>query len=411
VKIRQSARWFGVLALFLVMISVSAAPAAERSPSGALRFVHFNNNPVAKKAFDDFYNQDYERSIRGFETLAREHPDDPFATNYLLSAVLFKEMYRIGALETESYANDSFMDRKASRSLDPAARARILELDGRAEAQANRLLAQNPDDVDALYARGAARALRCTFMGMGEKAWLSGVKAAIAARRDHERVLELDPDYVDAKMVIGVHNYVIGSMSWPLRVSASIIGIGGNKQKGLHMLRQVSDAGSLASPDAKIALALFLRREQAYDEALRLVQGMSATYPRSCMIALEYAHLLAAAGRGPESVAAYRQILSNYKEKKYPLPEPAITAFFLGNALRGQHRFLEAAEAFDSVGTYPGAGRELIERAMLAAGEMYDTLQKRDLAVNRYQSLLLAGKNTGSAETARQHMQQPYQYR
>jgi len=284
-------------------------------------------------------------------------------------------------------------------------------LDGRAEAQANRLLAQNPDDVDALYARGAARALRCTFMGMGEKAWLSGVKAAIAARRDHERVLELDPDYVDAKMAVGVHNYVIGSMSWPLRVSASIVGIGGNKHKGLNMLRQVSDAGSLASPDAKIALALFLRREQAYDEALRLVQGMSATYPRSCLIALEYAHLLAAAGRGPESVAAYRQILINYREKKYPLPEPAIAAFFLGNALRGQHRFLEAAEAFDSVDTYPGASRELIERATLAAGEMYDTSQKRDLAVNRYQTLLSADNNTGPAEIARRHMQQPYQYK
>ena len=48
---------------------------------------------------------------------------------------------------------------------------------------------------------------------------------------------------------------------------------------------------------------------------------------------------------------------------------------------------------------------------MLAAGEMYDTLQKRDLAVNRYQALLLAGNNTGPAEIARQHLQQPYQHR
>jgi hypothetical protein len=211
--------------------------------------------------------------------------------------------------------------------------------------------------------------------------------------------------------VVGVHNYVIGSLSWPVRASASIVGIGGNKKKGLNMLRQVASSGSLASTDAKIALALFLRREQAYEEALRLVQGMNATYPRSCLIALEYAHLLAASGRGPESIAAYRQILTNYKEKKYPLPEPAIAAFFLGNALRGQHRFEEAADSFDSVGTYPGASRELVERAMLAAGEMYDTLQKRDLAVKRYQALLLAGNNTGPAEIARHHLQLPYQYR
>ena len=55
--------------------------------------------------------------------------------------------------------------------------------------------------------------------------------------------------------------------------------------------------------------------------------------------------------------------------------------------MRGQRRFEEAAEAFDTVGSYPGASREMTERAMLAAGEMYDTLQKRELAVKRYQEL------------------------
>ena len=405
---RQSVRRF--LALLLVMIAVSAAQAEERN-SSASRFVQPNSNPVAKRAFDDFYNQDYDRAVRIFETLVKEHPDDPFATNYLFSAVLFKELYRIGALETEGYANNSFMDRKASRPLDPAVRARILELGRRAETQANRLLARNPDDVDALYARGAARALACIYMGMGEKAWLSGLRAAIAARRDHERVLELDPDYVDAKLVVGIHNYMIGSLTWPVRVSASIVGIGGNKKKGLNMLRQLANAGSLASPDARIALALFLRREQAYDEALRLVQGMSATYPRSCMIALEYAHLLAAAGHGPESIAAYRQILTNYKAKKYPLPEPSVAAFFLGVALRGQRRFEEAAEAFDSVGSYPGASREMTERAMLAAGEMYDTLQKRELAVKRYQELARCRQQHPALDAARRHIQRPYQFR
>ena len=292
---RQSVRQ--LLALFLVMIAVSAAQAGERDSSTS-RFLQPNSNPVVKRAFDDFYNQDYDRAVRTFEILVKEHPDDPFATNYLFSAILFRELYRIGALETEGYANNSFMDRRASLPLDPAVRARILELGRRAEAQANHLLAQNPNDVDALYARGTARALVCVYMGMGEKAWLSGLRAAIAARRDHERVLELEPDYVDAKLVVGIHNYMIGSLTWPVRVSASIVGIGGNKKKGLNMLRQLANAGSLASPDAKIALALFLRREQAYDEALQLVQGMSAAYPRSCMIALEYAHLLAAAGHG-----------------------------------------------------------------------------------------------------------------
>ena len=150
------------------MIAVSAAQAGERNSSTS-RFLQPNSNPVVKRAFDDFYNQDYDRAVRSFEILVKEHPDDPFATNYLFSAVLFRELYRIGALETEGYANNSFMDRRASRPLDPAVRARILELGRRAETQANRLLAQNPNDVDALYARGVARAMAMHLHGHGRK--------------------------------------------------------------------------------------------------------------------------------------------------------------------------------------------------------------------------------------------------
>lgn len=404
----------GFLALVFIVVLGPAAFAKHRNaPAVATpaHFVHPNSSALAKKGFDDFYNQDFDRSIRAFEILVKEHPDDPFATNYLLSAVLFKELTRIGAMDTETYANDSFMNRKAVLPLDPAARARIIDLETRAELQANALLANNPNDVEVLYARGVTRALRCTYMGMGEKAWLSALKAAIGARRDHERVLELDPDYIDAEMLVGIHNYIVGSLSWPVRVSASVVGIGGNKQKGLNMLRRVAASDSLASMDAKSALALFLRREQHYVEALGLVRGMTAAYPRSFVMALEYANLLNAAGRGPEAITAYRQILANYKDRKYPVPEPAKAAFGLGVSLRGQCRFAEAAEAFDLVTTLPGGDRELGQRATLAAGEMYDTIQKRELAIRRYENVISGSKAGGYVEIAQQHLRQPYQYR
>ena len=91
-------RPLGLLALILSFLSVFTGRSAARD-SG---FVLPTSNAIARKAFDDFYNQDYDRAIHGFEVLVKEHPADPFATNYLLSAVLFKELARIGALDTES---------------------------------------------------------------------------------------------------------------------------------------------------------------------------------------------------------------------------------------------------------------------------------------------------------------------
>ena len=60
----------------------------------------------------------------------------------------------------------------------------------------------------------------------------------MSARHDHERVLELDPKYVDAKVLVGTHLYIIGSLSWPAKVTASVVGISGNKEKGLQYLRR-----------------------------------------------------------------------------------------------------------------------------------------------------------------------------
>ena len=43
---------------------------------------------------------------------------------------------------------------------------------------------------------------------------------ALAARNDHEQVLKLRPDFADAKTIVGAHEYVMGSLSPPLKVMA-----------------------------------------------------------------------------------------------------------------------------------------------------------------------------------------------
>ena len=82
-------------------------------------------------------------------------------------------------------------------------------------------LSRNPNDVDALYARGWVRALRCTYVAMVERAYGSGFRLATKAKDDEQRVLELDPDYADAKLVVGVYDYVVGAL--PFRSKSSSV--------------------------------------------------------------------------------------------------------------------------------------------------------------------------------------------
>ena len=75
-------------------------------------------DPLSAAAFDHFYDMDYDSSIQEFTQIQKRHPDDPDAVNHLLTAVLFHELYRIGALSAGEYSNDSFVDTK-HRAADP----------------------------------------------------------------------------------------------------------------------------------------------------------------------------------------------------------------------------------------------------------------------------------------------------
>jgi len=351
---------------------------------------------------------EYDAAVRDFQKAEAAHPNDPFALNHLLTGIMFKELYRIGALDSELYAKDDFLTSKQF-PIDSKAKEEIKDLMDRAQDLSEARLKANPNDVDALYARGVTRAMRSTYTGLIDKAWFSALRSAIGARHDHEHVLELDPNYQDAKYVVGMHQYVIGSLSWAAKVGAAVVGISGNKKQGMQYLRDAAEHGSETAEDARITMALFLRREQRYDEAIKLVSGLTEKYPKSFLLALEKANLLNAAGKGPDAIAAYRHLLeTGEKSSAYFEPRLEQAAWGLGEALRGQKVYPDAAEAYESVQDFKNVDPELRERATLAAGEVYDLMSKRDLAVKRYRQVIAADSSSWRADLARKYLKQPY---
>ena len=393
------------LTVCLLMFVVSTLAVADNSAWAPLRST---NDLTTRKGFEDFYNLEYDKSIKEFETVMQAHPDDPFVVNHVLSAVIFKELYKIGALDTEAYATDSFLNKKYLQPLDPKVHDRVNQLSTHAIQLCDARLNTNPNDTNALYARGVAKGLRSTYMGMAEHAWFAALRNAIGARHDHERVLELDPKYIDAKMSVGVDLYVIGSLSWPMRVAGSVAGLSGNKQKGMDYLRDVAAHGSPeVSWDAKIALALFLRREQKYDEALEIVGGMYQAFPRNFLVATEYAHLLNAAGHGPQAVVAYKKIVAGCRSNAFTVCRMELPAYGLGEAESGQRDFQGAADAYE-LAAHSAIEPDFKQRATLKAGEMYDAMHQRDAALEKYKAVIAANSSTEMAEMARHYMKQAY---
>ena len=103
--------------------------------------------------FDHFYNLEYDQSIAAFERAAAANPASPLPQDGIAQAVLYREMFRNGALESELIdGNNSFLRRpKLEATQDTTTRFfnainKALEL---SQAQIN----INPRDKTALHAR------------------------------------------------------------------------------------------------------------------------------------------------------------------------------------------------------------------------------------------------------------------
>ena len=289
-------RYRPALTAITLLALAQACLAADPAGTAALR----PPDPLNQAAFEHYYNLDHDAAIQDFEKIAARHPNDPFALNHLLSAIQMRELYRMGAMNSGEYSNDNFIG-QAHRPADPAQKERIKQLVQQAEKLENAELARNPNNVDMLYARGVTRGQFALYTALIERAWFSALRNAVGARHDHERVLELAPQYTDAKLVVGAHNYVMGNLPLAVKIAVALVGLSGDKKKGLDYLNDAYRANGETSVDAGIVLMVFLRREHRYAEALQIVEAIAPRFPRNYLLPLEQANLLRVSGKSRRS--------------------------------------------------------------------------------------------------------------
>lgn len=391
------------LALFFTMLGVRPSLAGDTAKASAFDL-------YTKSGFEHYYNLEYDKALSDFQKAVDASPDDARGYNHMLEAVLFRELYKHDALDTSLYTQDGFLNSRQI-VLDDTVKKQIKELGDKALALSEKRLKANSQDVQALYARGVTRGLKSTYMGLVEKAWFSALRNALGSRSDHEAVLTLKPDFVDAKTVVGIHNYIVAILPLKTKILASIIGVTGDKKKGLEYLAEAGKAGGESSVDARVALALFLRREQRYQEALNVVQTLVHDHPHNFLFGLEQANVMKDGGKGAAAIAAYRALLDDCKDGKYPDPHTELAQFGLGEALRGQNQYPEAILAYEAAGNASSRNHELRQRALVAAGEVSDLLAKREEALKEYRAAIAVDSSTNEAEIARKHLDKPYKGR
>jgi hypothetical protein len=395
--------WGIGLVCFLALAAALPARAADVDTNP------LNNDPQVREAYQYFYNLDFPAAVGRFERIHGLHPGDPQAAAYLLDALIFQELYRQDLLDTTFYANDGFLTGHHATEEDPQTRDKIFALADEAVRDADGRLSRNPDDKDALFARAWVRSLRCTYVAMVERGFGAGFRLATKAKDDANRVLALDPNYVDAKLIAGVYEYVVGALPFPFKILIGFAGITGSKSGGLALLQDAGNRGVITRVEARTAMALFLRREGKYQQAIQVVRGLKSEYPHDFLFCLEEANLNKDAGAGMDAVNAYREVIADGAKPGYFVAaKMELAEFGLGEALRGQRHYAEAAQAYEDAANAAGVGLELKIRSLVAAGESRDLVGARAAAVKDYQQAINDGPTTSYADAARKYLRGPY---
>jgi tetratricopeptide (TPR) repeat protein len=392
----------------LLLLFPACGRGAVTTPSG-VDTNPLNLDPLVRQAFDRFYILDYDGALTRFEKVQEKNPDNPLAVDYVLDAVIFRELYRLDLLDTTFYAHDGFLNGKHAVVTAPGVAERVNSLFTNAVALSEQELDRRPDDVDALFARGWARSLRAVYIGLIQRSFISALHIALQARGDNEKVLKLDPRYIDAKLVVGVHQYVTGSLPLGIKILAGVAGITGSKAKGISDLREAGDHGVISSVEARTALGLFLRREARYDEAIAVTRSLTQQYPRDFLFRLELANLTKDAGEGKAAITQYQQLLEQAKKPGYfPSAHLELAWFGLADSLQGQKNYADAAVAYNQATTEPTISVDLKSRCDLNSGKMYDLLNERDMALKQYEVVLRQDGDSAQAESARKYLKSPF---
>jgi len=398
------------LAIVVLLLAFAVETLAARGQNPAsLHTDPLNLDPVVRQGYELFYNLDYEGAVRIFTSVAQAHAQDPIAWDYVLVATLFRDLYHQDLLDTTYYAHDSFLSNKRDIPIPAAERGNVENLTNRVVSLASNRLSANPNDKDALFARGYARGMHAVFITLVDHSYAAAARQGYQSKDDSQAVLKIDPQYADADMAIGIQQFAVASLPRFVRIVVGFVGVGGNKQRGLELLRVSAAHGVITSVESRTILSLFLRHDGRYPEALEVQRGLAREFPHNYLFNLEVANLLKDEGQGEQAMAAYRAVLATAAKPGYFVdPRLQLAWFALADTERGYNQIKEAAHDYMQAASQPECSDWLRKRALVNAGEMNDLLHDRGQAVRMYQLALAPGGDQSQADAARKYLRTPF---
>jgi tetratricopeptide (TPR) repeat protein len=391
-------------AVFLFLMLFALAPSEQAALASEA-------NEIYEQAMNASYNLDFNTAERGYESLTRDYPDNPDYWNALASVIWLRIALKQQKLNLESFSGKTLGTKDSRDTVDAAEERRFRDTIAIAIQKADTILAKNPNDVHALYAKGIANGTLGTFEATIKRSYVAAYTKARIARDLHEQVLKLDPTFDDAELSIGAYDYVIGVIPAFVRFLLAPLGVrSAGKDIGIQELEKVATNGKMASTDAKMILTVVYTREKQYEQALRIYEGLHAQYPGNYAIRMAEASVYGKMQRWDEADRIYEGVLEKVTDKKdgYDRLRQARVYYAAGaNHIAGQ-QFEKAIDAFTHVVAASDATEDEKGRAYLWLGKLFDSKKDRNKAVEQYDFLLTINCSPDLKSEALKYKRKPF---
>jgi tetratricopeptide (TPR) repeat protein len=363
------------------------------------------------RGLNHFYNLEYDQALAEFEKAEQQDGQAIGPHNHVAQTLLYREMYRSGALETELVSGNNPFLRRQKLNPSPEIEKRFNGEIQKALDLANARLARNPNDTSALYGRGAALGLRANYEFLVRKAWRDALRDATAARKDHNRITELEPSNFDARLIQGLHDYIVGSLPWTWRMLGFLVGFHGDKEKGIRTVEEVSQKGRNNKTDAEMLLCALYRREEMPKRALPLLEDLLRRFPRNNLLLFEEAQMYSSTGNKDKAIETVQRIAA-MKQSGLPgfstVPWEKIY-FNLGNIQFWYNDLDGALENLKKVTSSPTeVDLNTGVLAWMRVGQIYDMKNRRNEAIDAYKRAIAFAPQAEAAKESRGYMSSPY---
>jgi tetratricopeptide (TPR) repeat protein len=364
------------------------------------------------RAFELAYNLDYDEATREMEAAVRADASDAAAERGLAMIPWLQISFARGAVTVDEYLGSISKQHVALRQPPADLAQRFQRHAARALQLAEADLARRPRDPEALYQLGTAVGLQAAYSATVEGRILGAFRAARRAYDAHEQVLELAPARKDAGLVVGTYRYVVGAMSFPVRMMAYVAGFGGDKDRGLRMIEEAAASNSEAAPDARFALVLLYNREARYNDALRVLAELRKEFPRNRILWLEAGATALRAGRAADAeqllAEGIRRLAADSRPRMFG--EEALWLHKRGTALLALNRLDDAAADLMRSASLE-ARKWVAGRTQAELGKLADLRQDRATARAHFQRALTMAQDDNDpagAAAARRWLNTPY---